>query len=205
METPITQRHAIQLFKANPETELDLPFFDGGISAGFPSPALDFEDVKIDLNKHLIKNPSATFFGKVKGQSLKNAGISDGDLMVIDRSAPVLNNKIAVVFLDGEFTAKRIRKDGSEVWLLPENVPVGKDSTEALKADATVIRVIDEAYRHYKPISIDGSAGDVWKETYASKNSSPKGVFFDQDPKEFIKALSGHRVWEREDATKIPV
>src|SRR5690606_41686494 len=100
---------------------LEIPIFPEGISAGFPSPALDFENLKIDLNKHLIRNPSATFFGRVKGDSLKNAGIDDGDLMVIDRSARPLHNKIAVVFLDGEFTAKRIQKKGSEVWLVPES------------------------------------------------------------------------------------
>ncbi|MBN7800063.1 translesion error-prone DNA polymerase V autoproteolytic subunit [Algoriphagus aestuariicola] len=112
---------AIALFPADTASTLEIPFFREGISAGFPSPAMDFEDLKIDLNKHLVRNPSATFFGKVKGQSLKNAGIDDGDLMVIDRSAVPRNNKIAVVFLDGEFTAKRIQKKGTEVWLMPEN------------------------------------------------------------------------------------
>lgn len=111
----------LELFSAVSDTILELPYFSNGISAGFPSPALDFEDLKIDLNKHLIKNPSATFYGRVKGHSMKNAGIDDGDLMVIDRSATPLNNKIAVVFLDGEFTAKRIRKTGTELWLIPEN------------------------------------------------------------------------------------
>jgi DNA polymerase V len=111
----------IALFPADTASILEIPFFQEGISAGFPSPALDFEDLKIDLNKYLIRNPSATFFGRVKGQSLKDAGIADGDLMVIDRSAAPLHNKIAVVFLDGEFTAKRIEKRGKEVWLMPEN------------------------------------------------------------------------------------
>ena len=112
---------ALELFSVDTTTRLEIPIFPEGISAGFPSPALDFEDLKIDLNKYLIRNPSATFFGRVKGDSLKNAGIDDGDLMVIDRSARPLHNKIAVVFLDGEFTAKRIQKKGSEVWLIPEN------------------------------------------------------------------------------------
>lgn len=121
MDLHLPPTNLIELFPAAVETNLEIPFFQEGISAGFPSPALDFEDLKIDLNKHLIRNPSATFFGKVKGQSLKNAGIEDGDLMVIDRSAQPLNNKIAVVFLDGEFTAKRIQKRGNEIWLVPEN------------------------------------------------------------------------------------
>lgn len=111
----------IDIYSAITETDLDLPFVDGGISAGFPSPALDFVDAKIDLNKHLIKHPSATFYGRVKGHSLKNAGIDDGDLLVIDRSLEPTSGKIAVCYIDGEFTAKRIKKTKTEVWLLPEN------------------------------------------------------------------------------------
>ncbi|HRP53630.1 MAG TPA: S24 family peptidase, partial [Fluviicola sp.] len=76
----------IDLFSADTQSELALPYIDQGISAGFPSPALDFIDITIDLNKQLIKHPSATFYGRVKGFSLKNAGIDDGDLMIIDRS-----------------------------------------------------------------------------------------------------------------------
>lgn len=111
----------IDIFSANTETELQLPFVEEGISAGFPSPALDFVDLSIDLNRHLIKNPSATFYGRVKGESLKNAGINNGDLLVIDRSLEPINGKIAVCFIDGEFTAKRIQITKKEIWLIPEN------------------------------------------------------------------------------------
>ncbi len=111
----------IDIFSANTETELQLPFVEEGISAGFPSPALDFVDLSIDLNRHLIKNPSATFYGRVKGESLKNAGIHNGDLLVIDRSLEPDNGKIAVCFIDGEFTAKRIQITKKEIWLIPEN------------------------------------------------------------------------------------
>ncbi len=111
----------LDIFSVNIETELNLPFVDSGISAGFPSPALDFVDVSIDLNKHLIKHPSATFYGRVKGESLKNAGINNNDLLIIDRSLEPTNNKIAVCFIDGEFTAKRIKIAKNEIWLYPEN------------------------------------------------------------------------------------
>lgn len=111
----------IDIFSADTETELELPFVDSGISAGFPSPALDFVDLTIDLNKHLIKHPSATFYGRVKGDSLKNAGINNGDLLIIDRSLEPTNDKIAVCYIDGEFTAKRIKKTKNELWLVPEN------------------------------------------------------------------------------------
>jgi DNA polymerase V len=113
--------HTIDIYSALSESEMALPYVDAGISAGFPSPALDFVDMTIDLNKHLIKHPSATFYGRVKGQSLKNAGITDGDLLVIDRSLHPVNGKIAVCYIDGEFTAKRISMSQGELWLLPEN------------------------------------------------------------------------------------
>ncbi len=111
----------IDIFSADTTTDLDIPYVEGGISAGFPSPALDFIDLTIDLNKHLIKNPSATFYGRVKGFSLKNAGIDEGDLLIIDRSLEPKNGKIAVCFIDGEFTAKRIEIKKDEIWLHPEN------------------------------------------------------------------------------------
>lgn len=111
----------IDIYSALTESELELPYVDAGISAGFPSPALDFVDLTIDLNKHLIKHPSSTFYGRVKGDSLKNAGIDNGDLLVIDRSLEPLNGKIAVCYIDGEFTAKRIKQSKNELWLMPEN------------------------------------------------------------------------------------
>jgi len=94
---------------------------DTSISAGFPSPADDFRETRISLDDELIKNKDATFFAKVKGQSMINAGLDDNDLLVIDRSLAPTNNKIAVCFLDGEFTVKRLRVENNEVWLQPEN------------------------------------------------------------------------------------
>lgn len=111
----------IDIFSAATETPLKLPYVSEGISAGFPSPALDFIDLSIDLNKHLIKHPAATFYGRVKGYSLKNAGIDNGDLLIIDRSIEPTNGKIAVCYIDGEFTAKRIKIFESEILLIPEN------------------------------------------------------------------------------------
>lgn len=96
-------------------------FIDTGISAGFPSPADDFRETRISLDEELITNKEATFFAKVSGQSMIGAGLDDNDLLVIDRSIPPTNNKIAVCFLDGEFTVKRLRVEKDEVWLQPEN------------------------------------------------------------------------------------
>jgi DNA polymerase V len=111
----------LYIYEALTKTKLELPFATEGISAGFPSPALDFVNLTIDLNRHLIKHPSATFYGRVCGNSLKNAGIDDGDLLIIDRSMEPINGKIAVCYIDGEFTAKRINLNKNELWLMPEN------------------------------------------------------------------------------------
>ena len=91
------------------------------ISAGFPSPADDFKQERLSLDSELIKNKEATFFARVSGQSMIDAGLNDNDLLVIDRSLTPEHNRIAVCFLDGEFTVKRLKVDGEEVWLQPEN------------------------------------------------------------------------------------
>lgn len=97
------------------------PFFDTGISAGFPSPADDFKQERLSLDDMLVTNKLATFYARVSGQSMINAGLNDNDLLVIDRSLEPKNNKIAVCFLDGEFTVKRLRVEKDGVWLQPEN------------------------------------------------------------------------------------
>ena len=91
------------------------------ICAGFPSPAQDYVESGIDLNRELVKNPAATFFGRVKGDSMTGAGIEDGDLIVIDKSLEASEGDIAVCFLDGEFTLKRIHIEKDVLWLMPEN------------------------------------------------------------------------------------
>ncbi|MCF7566878.1 translesion error-prone DNA polymerase V autoproteolytic subunit [Sabulilitoribacter arenilitoris] len=95
--------------------------FNAGISAGFPSPADDFKEQRLSLDEELVKNKEATFYARVSGQSMIDAGLDDNDLLVIDRSLEPANNKIAVCFLDGEFTVKRLRVSNNEVWLQPEN------------------------------------------------------------------------------------
>ncbi len=111
----------LEIFPCSLQKELSLPLISEGISAGFPSPAMDFEDVTIDLNRELIKNPPSTFFGRVKGHSMRDAGIFDNDLLIIDKSLKISNNKIAVCYIDGEFTIKRVSIEKDCVWLKPEN------------------------------------------------------------------------------------
>ena len=120
----VTKLHSslkIDIFSADTDTVLDLPLVSEGIRAGFPSPALDFEDVSIDLNKYLIRHPAATFYGRVKGNSMTKEGIDDGDLLVIDKSIEPTNGKIAVCYIDGEFTIKKIHFDKDCCWLIPAN------------------------------------------------------------------------------------
>lgn len=116
--------HIYHSFDAAPNTlflSLELPLISTPISAGFPSPAGDFIDLKIDLNRDFIQHPSSTYFAKVTGDSMINAGISDGDLIIIDRSLTPKNGDIAVCLIDGEFTIKRIQFDKDCCWLIPEN------------------------------------------------------------------------------------
>ncbi len=92
-----------------------------GISAGFPSPADDFKEIRISLDRELIKNRDATFYARVSGESMVGAGLDDGDLLIIDRSLDPKNGKIAVCLVDGEFTVKRIKKGKDKFYLMPEN------------------------------------------------------------------------------------
>ncbi len=91
------------------------------VKAGFPSPAGDFEESTIDLNKELIKHPLSTFFCRVSGDSMKDIGIYDGDLLVIDKSESPKNGSIAVCYIDGEFTLKKIEIEKDCCWLIPAN------------------------------------------------------------------------------------
>jgi DNA polymerase V len=111
----------VEIFRADTFSAVELPELSFGISAGFPSPALDFMDAVIDLNRELIAHPAATFYGRVQGDSMKDAGIGDGDLIVIDKSLRAADGKIAVCYLDGEFTLKRLKIQSDGLWLLPEN------------------------------------------------------------------------------------
>ena len=92
-----------------------------GISAGFPSPADDFKELRISIDREVVKNEEATFYARVSGESMQGAGLDDGDLLVIDRSLEPQDNKIAVCFIDGEFTVKRLKVEQDCVYLMPEN------------------------------------------------------------------------------------
>ena len=111
----------IEIFSCEIQSKTSLPSYLSKVPAGFPSPAEDYLDQKLDLNDHLIKNPAATFFVKVTGNSMINAGIKSGDILIVDRSLEPKDKKIVVAIIGGEFTVKRILKKGEKVYLAPEN------------------------------------------------------------------------------------
>ena len=97
------------------------PLFLSRVPAGFPSPADDYVECSLDLNEHLIEHREATFFVRVKGQSMTGAGIADGDLLVVDRSLEAGDGDIVVAVVDGELTVKRLSRRGGRVRLLAEH------------------------------------------------------------------------------------
>lgn len=113
----------LYIYSADITSELNLPYVDDGIKAGFPSPAQDYLTETIDLNKTLIKHTETTFYAKVSGDSMKDAGISDGDLVVIDKSLEARNGDFVAAYIDGDFTLKRYEYDEVNhcAWLIPAN------------------------------------------------------------------------------------
>ena len=110
-----------EIFPAACGTSLQRPLFLSGVSAGFPSPADDYLDRKLDLNEHLIKNPAATFFVRVAGDSMTGAGINDNDILVVDRSLEPINGNIIIAVVSGELTVKRLLKSRDCCRLVAEN------------------------------------------------------------------------------------
>ena len=112
----------LKIYGADTSTDLSLQYADGGIQAGFPSPAQDYMSETIDLNRDLIPHPTSTFYGRVVGDSMIEEGITEGDILVIDKSLEPENGDLAVCCVDGEFTLKRIRiTPDRRLLLMPSN------------------------------------------------------------------------------------
>ena len=107
--------------QSNQSTEYKRPLFLIPVSAGFPSPADSYIENQLDLNKLLIRHPAATFFVKVKGDSMIEAGIHSGDILIVDRALEATDKKVVIAVIDGELTVKRIRIIEGRIFLLPEN------------------------------------------------------------------------------------
>ena len=126
------------VFSPDLSTACERPLFMVPVAAGFPSPAEDYLEGKLDLNKYLIKHPAATFFVRVTGDSMLAAGIHPGDILIVDRSIEPADKKVVIAVIEGELTVKRIRKLKGKVVLMPEN-------------------------ENYKPLSIDdGMNFEIW-------------------------------------------
>jgi DNA polymerase V len=102
-------------------TRCQQSLFDGLVPAGFPSPATDYEENKLDLNRHLIRNSAATFFVRAAGDSMIGAGIHTGDLLIVDRSLEPKDKNVVIAVVNGELTVKRIRIQKKKIALEPEN------------------------------------------------------------------------------------
>ena len=103
------------------ETPKPVAVFTATVQAGFPSPANDYFENKLDLNELVIQHPAATFFVRVEGESMANADIHSGDILVVDRSIEPASGKIVIAVIDGEFTVKRLIIENSRAFLVPEN------------------------------------------------------------------------------------
>lgn len=97
------------------------PLFLASVSAGFPSPAEDYIEGRLDLNRHLIKHPAATFFVRVAGDSMIGAGIHPGDILVVDRALEPQDSNVVIAVIDGELTVKRISQRQGKLFLVPDN------------------------------------------------------------------------------------
>ena len=109
------------IFEVEQKTKVVCPLFTSGVSAGFPSPAEDHIDRKLDLNELLIQHPVATFFVRVAGESMKDAVINHGDILVVDRSLEAVSGKIVIAIVNGELTVKRFIQNNASCQLVAAN------------------------------------------------------------------------------------
>lgn len=98
-----------------------IPLAESSVHAGFPSPADDFLEGSLDLNRLVIKHPEATFFARVEGDSMRDEGITEGDILVVDKAVEPYDGCLAVAYIDGEFTLKRVRIEPDRILLVPAN------------------------------------------------------------------------------------
>ena len=113
-------------------SSIRLPLYSSKVVAGFPSPADDHMERALDLNEELIRNKTATFFARAQGDSMRDAGINDRAILIIDKAATPTDGKIVVALLDGQFTVKRLHKRSGRIFLVPANpdynpIEVGED------------------------------------------------------------------------------
>lgn len=111
----------LTIYQVNKNQKPALPYFSTAVKAGFPSPADDPIEEKLDLNSYLIEHPAATFFVRVEGDSMHHGGIQHGDLLVVDRSLSPKHGSIVIAVINGEFTVKRVKIQSKKLFLIPDN------------------------------------------------------------------------------------
>ena len=112
---------ALQFHPISGQTSFQIPLMNSAVAAGFPSPAEDHLDLPIDLNEYLVKNPAATFYVRVDGDSMDEADIHQGDILIVDRSESYGTGSVVLAVLNGEFTVKKLIKKGNELYLESSN------------------------------------------------------------------------------------
>ena len=117
----MAKKRNMAFLKPEISVPLEIPLAESGVHAGFPSPADDFLEGSLDLNSLVIRHPEATFFARVEGDSMKDEGIVEGDILVVDKSIEPYDGCLAVAVVDGEFTLKRVRKEPDKILLVPAN------------------------------------------------------------------------------------
>ena len=140
------------MFKVDPvacltrRTKLETPLLLCRLPAGFPSPAEDFLEKRLDLNEYLVTNPPATFLVRVCGQSMKDAGIFDGDMLVVDKSLEPISGSVVVAIVHGEFTVKTLRQRSGKAYLVPAKSAF-KDIELTPEMDCEVWGVVNSVIR----------------------------------------------------------
>jgi DNA polymerase V len=142
---------AHRIFYLSGEQSIFVVFYDGTVPAGFPSPADDYVEAPLDLREYLVRNPTATFVMRAKGDSMRDIGIHDGDLLVVDRSVKPTSGSIVVAALNGEFTVKTLRRINGHLQLEAAN-----PNYEALPVDAEaelhIFGVVLHAIRSFRSL-----------------------------------------------------
>jgi DNA polymerase V len=133
----------IKIFNANAATSsTPIPLHDSHIMAGFPSPADDYVENNLDLNTHLIDHPAATYFVKVMGDSMIDANIFSGDILIVDKSLPIADKKIVIAVIDGEFTVKRIRINDGKIILEANNPQFDNIKIDTSNYELTIFGIV---------------------------------------------------------------
>ncbi|WP_233579848.1 LexA family protein [Legionella septentrionalis] len=121
IRVPVSKVSEIKRLLNDNFLSLELPLYSNKVSAGFPSPADDYIECRLDLNNHLIQHPAATFFVRASGDSMIDAGIHSNDMLIVDRSLKPTHGKIVIAAINGELTVKRLSIQEGRVQLLPAN------------------------------------------------------------------------------------